>query len=59
MVEHIGLSWDPACLDFSGVARPVLTASSWQVRQPIHRGAVGRAERYASHLGPLLRLRDS
>lgn len=58
MVEHAGLPWDSRCLDFRGVDRPVLTASNWQVRQPIYTSAVGRSARYAHHLGPLLALRD-
>jgi len=31
----------------------VLTASSWQVRQPIGKGAIGRWRRYARFLEPL------
>lgn len=54
MVEFLGLEWDPACLDFHRSARPALTASYDQVRQPIYKRSVSRAEKYASHLEPLV-----
>ena len=53
MLEHIGLAWDPLCLQFHRTHRPVLTASNWQVRQPISKGSVGRWRRYERFLGPL------
>ena len=53
MVRHIGLEWDDACLRPHEVARPVHTASAWQVRQPVYRRSAGRAHRYERHLGPL------
>ena len=53
MLAHIKLPWNPRCLDFHRTERPVLTASSWQVRQPIGRSSVGRWRRYQRHLGPL------
>lgn len=53
MIEHIGLSWDPRCLDFHRTARPVLTASNWQVRQPIGKASIGRWRRYERFLAPL------
>ena len=53
MLAHLGLPWDPRCLDFHRTDRPVLTASSWQVRQPIGKGAIGRWRRYARFLEPL------
>ena len=46
MLAHIGLPWDPRCLEFHRTDRPVLTASNWQVRQPISRGSIGRWRRY-------------
>lgn len=42
MVAHCGLDWDPACLRFHETARPVRTASTAQVRQPLYRDAIGR-----------------
>jgi tetratricopeptide (TPR) repeat protein len=56
LVEFLGLEWEPACLDFHRTERPVLTASAWQVRQPVYRRSVGRWRRYERHLGPLLDL---
>jgi hypothetical protein len=35
-------------------ARAVLTASQWQVRQPIYRGSVGRWKRYEPWLEPMI-----
>ena len=53
LIEHIGLPWDPACLGFHELERPVYTASRVQVRQPIYRTSVERWRRYDKHLGPL------
>jgi tetratricopeptide (TPR) repeat protein len=53
MLDHIGLPWDPRCLEFHRTDRPILTASSWQVRQPIGKSAIGRWRRYERYLGPL------
>ena len=53
MLEHIGLPWDPRCLEFHRTERPVLTASNWQVRQPIGKGSIGRWRRYERLLAPL------
>lgn len=54
LVAFLGLDWDPACLDFHRTERPVLTASVWQVRQPVYGSSVGRWRHYQRHLGPLL-----
>ena len=53
MVRHVDLAWDDACLRPHEVARPVHTASTWQVRQPVYRRSAGRAHRYERFLGPL------
>jgi tetratricopeptide (TPR) repeat protein len=53
MLAHIGLPWDPRCLEFHRTRRPVLTASNWQVRQPISKGSVDRWRRYERFIGPL------
>lgn len=53
MVAFIGLEWDDACLHPEANRRIVKTASLWQVRQPIHRGAVERWRRYEPWLGEL------
>jgi len=54
LIDFLGLPWDPACLNFHETERPVLTASQWQVRQPLYQSSVGRWRLYEAHLGPLL-----
>jgi hypothetical protein len=55
LIDFLGLDWDPACLAFHETERTVLTASHWQVRQPLYVSSVGRWRHYRRHLGPLLR----
>lgn len=55
LLTRLDLPWDAACLSFYQNPRPVLTASSQQVRQPVHTGSQGRWKHYASYLTPLLR----
>ena len=50
LTEFLGLDWEPACLDFHRTERPILTASAWQVRQPLYTRSVGRWRNYAEHL---------
>lgn len=54
MLDHCGLAWDPACLDFQRGEQPVWTASAAQVRRPLHTGAIGRWRRDAAVLRPLI-----
>lgn len=58
MIEFVGLEWDPRCLEFHKTERPVLTASNWQVRQPMYSRSVRRWRNYEKHIGPLLPLRE-
>ncbi len=53
LLDFAGLEWDPRCLEFQQVQRPVHTASAWQVRQPLYARSVGRWRRYREHLGGL------
>ena len=53
MLAHCGLDFDPACLRFFENDRPVRTASSEQVRQPIYRDGLEQWRHYAPWLGPL------
>ena len=53
IVEHAGLEWDEACLEFHKQDRPVKTASSWQVRQPIYQSSVARWKNYDKNIKPL------
>ena len=50
IIDFLGLAWDPACLRFHELDRPIATASAWQVRQPAYTSAVGRWRGYARHL---------
>ena len=47
LVAWCGLPWEPACLEFYRVSRPVRTASVSQVRQPIYTRSVGRWKHYS------------
>jgi len=58
LIDHCGLEWDDACLDFHKSKRRVHTASTTQVRQPIYNTSVGRYERYGELLKPLLDVLD-
>jgi len=51
--SHIGLAFEPACLQFHMSARPVRTASSEQVRRPINAAGIGAWRRAGAHLDPL------
>jgi hypothetical protein len=53
LVAFCGLPWDAGSLAFHEVRRPVRTASNAQVRRPLYDSSVGRANRFAAHLGPL------
>ncbi|MBN9673602.1 tetratricopeptide repeat-containing sulfotransferase family protein [Roseibium aggregatum] len=55
LIDHIGLNWDPACLEFYNSDSQVFTASQSQVRQPIYKSSRGRWKRYEEHIQPLLR----
>ncbi len=54
IVAFCGLDWSDTCRAFHTVERPVRTASNAQVRRPLYRGAVGRAQPFRAHLGPLI-----
>ena len=53
LLDHCGLPWDDACLDFHNTKRAVRTASSEQVRQPIYSGAVNYWTRFGKSLNLL------
>lgn len=52
ILAHCGLPFEEACLRFHETERPVKTASSEQVRQPLYTRALGTWRRYEKHLGP-------
>jgi tetratricopeptide (TPR) repeat protein len=53
VLEHCGLPFEEACLEFYRTERAVRTASSEQVRQPIYSGALDHWRHYESWLGEL------
>jgi len=53
LLEYCGLPFEESCLRFFQNPRPVRTASSEQVRQPIYREGVDHWRHYAAWLGPL------
>jgi hypothetical protein len=54
LLARLGLPWEKQCLSFYQSKRPVLTASSDQVRRPIYSSSVGRWKQYEKHLAPLM-----
>jgi tetratricopeptide (TPR) repeat protein len=54
LLDFLGLPWNDSCRDFHRTARPILTASVNQVREPLHARSVGRWRRHAAQLAPLL-----
>jgi len=55
MLEFVGLEWSRDCLSPEKVERGVLSASQWQVRQPIYAHAVARWVPYENWLEPMIR----
>ena len=53
MLDHLGLDWEDACLEFHKTERTSYSASSWQVRQPLYQSSVGRWRNYEQHLSGL------
>ena len=56
LIDFVELPWDPRCLDYHKVDRPVVTSSFWQVRQPIYSSSIGRWRHYEKHLAPLIKI---
>lgn len=53
LLDYCGLPFEPQCLRFFENARPVRTASSEQVRQPIYREGIDHWRHYDQWLEPL------
>ena len=53
LLEHCGLPFEQACIDFHQTERAVRTASSEQVRQPIFKSGVDQWENFSAYLDPL------
>jgi tetratricopeptide (TPR) repeat protein len=56
LLDHCGLPFEPACLEFHKTERSVRTASSEQVRQPLYAGAVEQWRNFEPWLGRLAEL---
>ena len=54
LLAEVGLTWNPACLDFHKNASPTATASAAQVRRPLYTSSVNRWRRYETQLTPLI-----
>jgi hypothetical protein len=59
VMEFCGLRYDASQLQVQAHAAPVSTASSAQVRQPIHTRNIGGWRRYGQHLAPLQELLEA
>lgn len=53
LIEGIGLQWDDSCLEFYKKKSAVITASVWQVRQPVYSSSRKRWMNYAKHIEEL------
>ncbi len=53
LLDHCGLEFEPACIEFHKTERSVRTASSEQVRQPIYREGLDQWRHYEPWLQPL------
>lgn len=54
LLDYCGLPFEESCARFWETNRPVRTASSEQVRQPIYTKSIHRWRRYEAHLGELI-----
>lgn len=53
ILDFCGLPWEDSCVRYYETERPVRTASSEQVRQPIYTGAINFWRNYEKHLDEL------
>ena len=53
LLAHCGLEFESSCLNFHETRRPVRTASSEQVRQPMYASGIGYWRHFAAELEPL------
>ncbi len=58
LLQFCDLPWDDRVLRFHENDAPVATASSVQVRSPIHGRSVGRSKRYGAGIAPLKKIID-
>ena len=55
LLEFVGLSWNPACLNFHENSRSVSTLSATQVRKPLTSSRLEQWKRYERQLQPMLK----
>lgn len=53
LLDHVGVGFEPACLEFHRATRPVRSASAEQVRRPLNREGVDQWRTFDPWLGPL------
>src|SRR5690606_16053887 len=53
LLERLGLSYEPTCLDFAASNRATRTASAVQVREEIHTRSIDRWRHFERQLRPL------
>lgn len=53
LLDHLGLPFEPGCLNFHQTQRAVRTASSEQVRRPLNRDGIGQWRAFQAWLEPL------
>ena len=54
LLAYCELPWEDACVRFHETERPIRTASSEQVRQPIYSKSIHFWRNYEAHLGELI-----
>ncbi len=55
LLDHCGLEFEDACLNFHRTQRITRTASVLQVRNPMYTRSIGHWRNYAAHLQPLIK----
>lgn len=56
VLNYCGLRWEDRCLEFHNSTRNIATASTAQVRRPIHRQSIGRWKQHVDSLSVLIEL---
>jgi tetratricopeptide (TPR) repeat protein len=54
MLDHVGLPFDEACMNFHKSKKAVHTASVSQIRQPLYKSSTDRWKKYEKHIAPLI-----
>ena len=58
LLDHIGVTFDAACLEFYNVRRIAVTPSADQVRKPIYDSSVNRHKHFEKYLGEFTSLQQ-